>query len=96
MERSKVKSRTEWAEIIVEQARSGLSAKAFCKTKAIGLASFYQWRRRIFNEMPDTKGNEKTRVPFIEMGQVDAGELSVSLEVTVELGNGARLMLRRG
>jgi hypothetical protein len=36
-----------WADILEEQADSGLSKKAFCAERGINVATFYYWQRRL-------------------------------------------------
>jgi transposase-like protein len=96
MERRKRKNGEEWARIVREQERSGMTAAAFCRRENVRLSSFYHWKRRLSeNGKPKVaKGKE----PFIDMGRIGASGMSAtgSLEVTLELGDGARLTLRRG
>ena len=35
-----------WQKQIAEQARSGLTARAFCEERDLGENAFYSWRRR--------------------------------------------------
>lgn len=44
--------RDQWRERIVEQARSGLSIKQFCKDRGIAEHAFYSWRRRLRETEP--------------------------------------------
>ncbi len=83
MERSKRKSRDQWEGIVAEQEKSGLSAKAFCKDRSIGLASFYQWRSRIPAEKSDMSGENKERERFIEMGSIDASDKIENAEASL-------------
>ena len=101
MERQKRRDREEWLQIIGDQKKSGLSAAAYCRDAGVGIGSFYQWKRRLADEF-ETKS---VRESFIDMGRVSVSESSVeipevragsSLEVTLELGAGTRLILRRG
>jgi hypothetical protein len=101
MERRKRRGREEWLRIIGDQKQSGLSAAAYCRDTGIGLGSFYQWKRRLADEC----GTKSVRESFIDMGRVGMSEGSLeipelrggsSLEVTLELGAGTRLILRRG
>lgn len=39
-----------WRRRIEEQARSGMSAREFCRREGVGEHSFYQWRRRLAQE----------------------------------------------
>jgi transposase-like protein len=36
-----------WRLVLEEQARSGLSAREFCRREAVSEPSFYAWRRKI-------------------------------------------------
>jgi len=40
-------TREQWAALIEQQSRSGLSIEAFCKEQDIGFASFGKWKRRL-------------------------------------------------
>ena len=103
MKRRKPKSRKEWKRIVREQERSNLTAVAFCRRKNVGLSNFYRWRQRL-SDGGDPEV-EPSREPFIDMGQLDgtgalATEMAAtgtgSLVVTLDLGDGARLTIRRG
>lgn len=103
MERRKRRGREEWLRIIDEQKQSGLSAAAYCREAGIGIGSFYQWRRRLADVSAEE--TKSVRESFIDMGRVGVNGSSVeipevragsSLEVTLELGDGARLIVRRG
>ncbi len=101
MKQSKRRSRGEWEEIVADQLGSGLSAAAYCRGKALGLASFYHWRRRIRKMEPDSEGKIASAGSFIDMGQIDAaGGLSATVAkpwvVTVDMGEGFKLTLQRG
>ena len=89
IERRKKRSREEWGRLVVEQARCGLAAAEFCRREDVGVASFYQWRRRLgaFGERKEVSEPQS----FIDMGRVAVAESSAdggrSLEVTLELVN---------
>ena len=36
-----------WRTLLVEQRRSGLTIKAFCKSREVASASFYYWKREL-------------------------------------------------
>lgn len=101
MERIKRRNKAQWVDIIAEQEKSGMSAKVFCSERSIGLASFYQWRRRISNDELDASP-EKRGEKFIEMGRFETSEQSPMTDatsrwtVTLELGGGMRLKLETG
>lgn len=39
--------RAKWSHLLVEQAGSGLTKKAFCTERGINPATFYYWQRRL-------------------------------------------------
>jgi len=41
-----------WRRLIAEQEQSGLSVRAFSKQRRIGEHSFYQWRKRLGEQLP--------------------------------------------
>ena len=91
------RTRAQWQEIIEAQARSGQTAKAYCREQAIGLASFYQWRKRL------TGGAAPAQKPaaqeFIELEQARAAVSGLaeppSFEAVLDLGAGISMTLRR-
>lgn len=42
----------QWRERIVEQERSGLTVKQFCKERGVTECSFYAWRKRLRKKEP--------------------------------------------
>ena len=101
MERVQRRNSSEWAEIISEQELSGLSAKTFCKGRSIGSASFYQWRRRLKGHTPESKGKADATEGFIEVAEIGSSAISnpasnTPCQISLELGDGLKLTLRRG
>ena len=96
------RSRAQWAEIIETQSQSGLSAKKYCEQESIGLASFYQWRKRMDTEESERQaGGPVPEEQFIDMGQLgtDGSDISAtakSIIITLDLGGGLKLTVRRG
>lgn len=80
------RSKSEWQQLIAEQAQSGLSQIAFCQAKGLGLASFQNWKRRL-------------AVPVVEETWLDLGQLgeraAVGWDIELDLGDGLCLRLRR-
>jgi putative transposase len=101
MGRQNRRSRKQWAEIIESQSHSGLSAKKYCQQESIGLASFYQWRKRIDNEAPERSVDSEIRKgPFIDMGPLgtDSSDMTANekgITITLDLGGGLKLTVRR-
>ncbi len=102
MERGKRRSRGQWAQIVDEQERSGLSARAFCRRNSIGTGSFYLWRRRLRGDtVSRADGGAEEQKTFIDMGRIDSSGVELSagegpLVVTLALGAGVALTIRRG
>ena len=99
MERRRRKGEKQWAKLLNSQAESGLTVAAFCRKKEIGLASFYQWKRRL------SAGENLARIPadsaFLELGSlsetVNRSQTDPSpWMVTLDFGDGLRLTLQRG
>jgi hypothetical protein len=57
------RTQSEWQTLVNAQADSRLSAKAFCASQNIGLASFYQWRKRLATDGADVLPAEP--LPFV-------------------------------
>ena len=77
-----------WRERLVEQERSGLSVRAFCKSQGFSPESFYGWRKRL-------RKPEPVRFALVD---TEAARASVSAGVTLELvlANGDRLRISAG
>ncbi|MFW6218256.1 MAG: IS66 family insertion sequence element accessory protein TnpA [Verrucomicrobiota bacterium] len=102
------RGREEWKRRIDEQARSGLSAKRFCERESIELSSFYKWRSHLSTSEGLARAADEES-PFIDMGRI-VGEVAGGVpggvpggegaksgwEITLDLGDGIRLALRRG
>ena len=90
------RSEQDWKQIIDEQSRSKQSIQAYCESKAIGVASFYQWRRRLRGSPSPVKPGEGA---FIEMGQLGSAGIAndaSSWTITLDLGDGLKMVLQRG
>ncbi len=93
------RTQNEWQSLVKEQADSGLSAKAFCANHGIGLASFYQWRKRLTTDGTDVLFDDE-QLPFVDVSAL-ASQVSQKADapawlVELELGNGLVLRLNRG
>ena len=64
-----------WSKILVGYEKSGQSAKIYCTTAGISLASFYYWRRRL------SEGIDSAEPSFsaIEISSKPVGEVLVEL-----------------
>ena len=81
------RSRSEWQQLIDEQAHSGLTQASFCQTKGLVLSSFQNWKRRLALPSPQ------------ESNWLDLGRLGESTtagwDIELDLGDGLCLRLRR-
>ena len=69
MKQSKRHSRTEWEQIVAEHEQGQLSAKTFCKSRGISVASLYKWKQRLRKK----HCNEDKNLPanmFLDIGQI--------------------------
>src|SRR6478609_3637946 len=75
-----------WRGRIAAQARSGLSALAYCDQKGLSPQSFYAWRRRL---QPTTSNQQSPLFIPVELAAVS----SSPGELRIELPGGAALVL---
>jgi hypothetical protein len=75
-----------WRGRIAAQAKSGLSALAYCSQEGFSPKSFYAWRRRL----KLAKSND--RPPLFVPVELAAGSLSAA-SVRIELPGGAAVVL---
>jgi hypothetical protein len=52
MSRTQEERRQLWRKLISQQEQSGLSVRAFCKEHRTSEHSFYQWRKRLAEQLP--------------------------------------------
>ena len=78
----------EWSALILEQADSGLSQRAFCASKGVSVSSFGAARRRLGTTRPGARIEDFVAIP---MGRVTASDW----EVELDLGDGVVLRVRR-
>jgi hypothetical protein len=80
------RNRDQWRRLIDEQAGSAMTQAAFCRAKAISLASFQNWKRRLSAEEPGE--------PWFELGTLGSAQ-AARWDIELELGGGIWLRLRR-
>ena len=78
-----VRSATEWAAIMADFERSGLSRRAFCESRELSLKTFANWRHRL--------GATGGKGSFVEL----APPAVSGWDVELELGDGVVLRVRR-
>jgi putative transposase len=91
------RSRTEWREIMERFECSDLGVEPFCQREGLSLSSFWRWRRLLRST---GEAIPAERVPETGPSFVEAGVLNLSgagpWELTLELGGGLVLHLKRG
>ena len=60
-------ARRIWRERLERLANSGLSVKEFCAEEQIGVASLYQWRRRLANSEVDSTGGQPSSFQTVRL-----------------------------
>ena len=83
---------TEWQALILQQAESGLSAKAFCDQHDITYSSFMNWRRRLGDNSSPESGDDSLPM-FVELTK-PSGHADPQRDWLIELDLGAGIQLR--
>jgi transposase-like protein len=52
MTKTREQRREFWRQIMAQQQQSGLSVRAICEQHGISEYSFYQWRKRLAQQLP--------------------------------------------
>jgi hypothetical protein len=89
------RSRSEWQQLINEQAGSGLGVAAFCAARGISGASFRNWKRRLAAQSDPEAGRQPESEPWLELGTLAGRAGSSGWDIELELGDGLCLRLRR-
>ena len=85
------RGRGYWQKLVSRQEESGEKASEFCRSRDIGRASFYAWRRRLGSE---ENGETSTKDPgFVEVHRETGGEPARGIcirygEFEIEVGSG--------
>jgi putative transposase len=82
------RSRSQWEELLEQQAASGLSASEFCRREGMSLASFARWRTRCGEPSCGPTPFVEWRVPQVGSAGLQPGEMELVLP------GGVRLRLR--
>jgi len=83
------RSRSEWQQLIDEQARSGLSQRAFCAARALSATSFQHWKRQL------AATAAAPPAAWLDLGSFPERAPATGWDVELELGAGVCLRLRR-
>ena len=52
MSKTREARREFWRQLIAQQQQSGVSVRAFCQQRGTSEYSFYQWRKRLAQQLP--------------------------------------------
>jgi hypothetical protein len=87
------RSRNHWQQLIDEQARSGLSQRAFCAARALSVKSFQHWKRQL--AAPVAGPVAALPAAWLDLGALPERPAAVAWDVELDLGAGVCLRLRR-
>jgi hypothetical protein len=74
-----------WARVVGEQARSGVSVRAYCRQAGVNEHSFYNWRRRL------REGESNKPVRFALVEAPGRGMPPAGIELTLAGGETLRI-----
>ena len=83
------RSRNHWQQLIDEQARSGLSQRAFCAARALSVKSFQHWKRQLAAPVAALPA------AWLDLGALPERPAAVAWDLELDLGAGVCLRLRR-
>jgi len=83
------RSREDWQRQVSEQAESGLTQTAFCKTNGLSVASLQYWKRKLADDVETVPS-----APWVDLGTL-AAAAAPGWELELQLGEGICLRLRR-
>jgi hypothetical protein len=84
MSRTQKERREWWRQLIVQQERSGLSVRTFCRRQQTSEHSFYQWRKRLSEQVP------------VKFALVETQRNAAAEAVELTLATGERLRIGPG
>ena len=94
-----IEKERQWAKVIREATRSGMSIREFCAKRKLKESQFYWWQRKLRDQRADrarrrkTVKSRETAATFAlvsdEPGQLDAG-------IELVLSEGRRVRISRG
>ena len=73
-----------WRQLVAQQEQNGLSVRAFCARHQISEHSFYQWRKRLAEQLP------------VKFALVETNRSAPAAGVEVILTTGERLRIASG
>ena len=85
------RSQEQWAEIIEDQAASGLSIADYCQLNNIGLASFAKWKRRLRSDAAKPNHSKPDAEGFAAVKLIEPNESQAT--VTLSIGTNITLTI---
>ena len=83
------RSRSDWQQLIDEQARSGQSQRAFCAARALSAKSFQHWKRQLAATAAPPSATR------LDLGALPERPATAGWDLELALGAGVCLRLRR-
>ena len=83
MSKSREARREFWCQLIAKQQQSGVSVRALCRAQGTSEHSFYQWRKRLAQQLP-------VKFALVATGQ-DARVHAEAVEVILTSGERLRI-----
>ena len=87
--------RDRWQQLLAEQAKSGLSQRAFCEREGLRVATFANWKRRLSSGAESVGNLGKGEVSWLELTPAVSRAPADNWDIELDLGNGMCLRLRR-
>lgn len=84
MSKTQQSRREFWRGLVAEQQQSGMSVRAICRQRGASEHSFYQWRKRLAEQLPvkfalvDTHGSAESNVSRLELILVSGERLRIA------------------
>lgn len=85
-------SKQQWQAIITEQQKSGMTQSDFCRSKGLGLATFYNWKRKL-NSVENTA--TETSPQWVELPVVNQPSPQQAWDIELELPGNVILRMRQ-
>ena len=89
---SKRLSKEQWQALITEQQNSAMTQSAFCRSKALCLATFYNWKRKLHS----AESSAIDAAPqWVELPVIDPSAPQQTWDIELELPGNVILRMRQ-
>jgi hypothetical protein len=86
------RTRSQWQDLIQQQASGSLSQPEFCQQNAIALSTFQNWKRKLrVDQSKSTSNQDWLALPL----DIPDDTVPIGWDIELELGQGICLRLRR-